>query len=280
MYRNIFYLSLLSSFLQHGVLCTLDCEDMKPIPGAEGGAVSLPVDMAGITDISWILGGRHIATTYPDSPIDIKAKKFKSKLSGTNNGSLHITQLSKAHEGIYTANIFCNTGKDTVQCYNLTVYRILAPGDIQILYITSQNKSCSLSMTCSVNGSDAVITWKNKAIGDSLVINHTLTPQDFYRNTTYICVAQNAISNTTIEVHPWTYCQETWEEHKASEKEAYWIIGAFVFILCLVSLLLWLLWLRRKKKGSVTNKQLRNCNCKIPILVKEEPKTSLLCPVD
>ncbi|XP_066465091.1 uncharacterized protein [Eleutherodactylus coqui] len=104
------------------VFCYPPCGKEKNVSAVEGENVILQVDEEDFNEISWVIGGAHIATTKPNNTIEIKSHNYKSKLYTDKNGSLGIAKVIMEHSGTFIASIFKNEDPCS-QSYHLTVYK-------------------------------------------------------------------------------------------------------------------------------------------------------------
>ncbi|XP_053330407.1 SLAM family member 7-like [Spea bombifrons] len=195
--------------LQIGMLCAELCDDSRSVSGAEGGDVTLPINKEEFKEVSWVFGGRHIATTYHDGYINIKSLPlFKTRLYGIRDGSLNLTNVGKGHKGTYTATLYMQDGTEFVQCFSLSVYKKLLDTDIQIHHVTGKNDTCYVSLTCTVKVPGVNITWTDSNGRTVSVTNQTLYDKYTDTNVSYNCVAKNPVSEVSRTVIPWMFCQK------------------------------------------------------------------------
>ncbi|XP_063804094.1 SLAM family member 5-like [Pseudophryne corroboree] len=206
--RNLIQLSILVFVtLQTGVLCDDPCAE-RPVPGIEGGDVTLQLDQTdtAVRFISWTLlpNAGYIATTKPGGHIDNVSGRYVGRVSSTEDGSLHITDLTPDDQSIYTASIQRDGGQECLHFY-LTVYRNVSPDDIQIGNVTSSDP-CSVALMCTVTVRDVTITWGSIDSSDINVTGDVLYVPPSHVNFTYTCTARNPISNSYNTVVPQHYC--------------------------------------------------------------------------
>ncbi|XP_063295390.1 SLAM family member 9-like [Pelobates fuscus] len=199
---NVWMLLMFS--LQHYVDSMTQCDNMKTIIRAEGVDVSLQLDKSGIKEVSWLMGGRHIATTKSMDTIDVKSQIFKGRLSQISSNSLKIKEITRMDEGLYVAHIFMKSGQEFVQCYNISIHRKLTKDNIFVLPNIYHNGSCAVSLTCKVNLTDVTVTWNRD---DLAMTNDTLYLDNVEPSSNYSCTAINQVSNASIDVKPWNYCR-------------------------------------------------------------------------
>ncbi|XP_068111030.1 SLAM family member 9-like [Hyperolius riggenbachi] len=245
-------LLLLLLSLLHSIQSTFqDCRPMKHLSGMVSGDVLLQVDEVQIKDISWIVNRKHIATTKPGQPVDIKALQFKNRLFNGTNGSLRVTNLTNADQGEFAANIFLmEDGKECTLLYNLTVYSKLTASDIQIDHNITWNETCSVTLTCTVRKTDSLVSWRNSVNG--YVTKSTLQIMYPDVNSSWTCTAWNPATNVSKSVTPMTFCLSSKTENKHSVLIPIFVLGLLVLSIT-ISVLVWCS--RRKQQGNQTKQR-------------------------
>ncbi|XP_066428573.1 SLAM family member 5-like [Eleutherodactylus coqui] len=225
----------------------------KNVSAAEEGDATLHVGHTGVSFINWVTvpDGAFIVTTKSGGSIDDSnvIKRFKGRLRITDNGSLHITNLSLQDTGIYRATI-PNTDKgETCILYNLTVYERLSAGYINITHSITSNDTCSLSLLCTVDRRDVLITWSTVHSSDINVTQGVLYVPPSDVSLTYTCTARNPVSTVSKTVIPREYCQTSISNSVDYWRRRYPLFGILVLlpILCLISLI-YLMWRNKRSQ--------------------------------
>ncbi|XP_044128700.1 uncharacterized protein LOC122922225 isoform X2 [Bufo gargarizans] len=104
--------AILLLIFQKCVFCYKPCGEVKNVSAVEGENVILQVDEEMITEISWVFGNKHIATTQPNKTIDIKSWDYRSKLYTEGNVSLGIVKINTEQSGTFVASIFKEKGTE------------------------------------------------------------------------------------------------------------------------------------------------------------------------
>ncbi|XP_041429544.1 SLAM family member 5 [Xenopus laevis] len=200
---------LLLFLLPKCVLCDLSCKATESVAAAEGEETILQVNRTGITEISWILKGQHIATSKPNEPVQWKNRQFKTRLGSKPDASLIINKITREDQGTYVTDMRGLEEKDDfIQCYNVTMYRRLKEEDLTIHHHTVTYKSCDMNVSCSING-DLEIGWRdpnNNTIKAATILLYNISTSLYYT-----CFAENPVSQVHRVVHPWSLCMEDYK---------------------------------------------------------------------
>ncbi|XP_066465090.1 SLAM family member 5-like isoform X1 [Eleutherodactylus coqui] len=186
------------------VFCYPPCGKEKNVSAVEGENVILQVDEEDFNEISWVIGGAHIATTKPNNTIEIKSHNYKSKLYTDKNGSLGIAKVIMEHSGTFIASIFKNEDPCS-QSYHLTVYSNFSDHDLQILHNITYNERCFI--TCVVNKADVTSTWSSVDMVYEEKTS-TLHLNDKTMNISWMCTAANKLINISKIIEPRTLCYD------------------------------------------------------------------------
>ncbi|KAM3920497.1 SLAM family member 5-like [Leptodactylus fuscus] len=181
--------------------CDNLCGMTAVVYGTYGGIIRLPVENAGIDDITWIHNNNRIASTGPQKTIHVTSL-YNGKLESDQNGSLVIKNLRQEDEGTYEASIKFQDGNMCTVTYKLRVYRKLSVDDLKIELNVHSHELCQMTLNCTGSGSDVTITW---ICGGMNVTRNTVNVTD--PQTPYTCTAQNPISGASKSITPGTYCE-------------------------------------------------------------------------
>ncbi|XP_031748210.1 SLAM family member 9-like isoform X2 [Xenopus tropicalis] len=204
--------SLLILSLHKSVTAELACKATETVAAIEGEEAILQVNRTGITEISWIFKGRHIATTRPNQTIEWKNRQFMTRLGSKPDASLIINKTTGGDQGIYTADMRgLSEADDLIQCYNLSVYRRLKDEDISIRHTVHVSAAgdtpCHITVTCTEEG-ESTAKWTdsyNKLIEGS---NHTIHIYNVTLDLSYNCSLANPVSKVSKTVNVWALCNE------------------------------------------------------------------------
>ncbi|KAE8588495.1 hypothetical protein XENTR_v10022576 [Xenopus tropicalis] len=193
-----------SDFPLLDISCNRECGPRINVPSAEGGGATLPVRaQEQIKYIAWVIRENHFATTKPNEPVEILDNQYVRRLRSETDGSLTLTDLTNQDQGIYQANIRSQSNQLCDQLYHLQVYKHLTSEDILIHPNVTHNETCNVTLTlsCTVIGSDVTLTWNNTNSPGTEVTNHTLRVYNAQSHVTYSCTARNPISEASRTAH-------------------------------------------------------------------------------
>uniref|UniRef100_A0A8C3WH40 Ig-like domain-containing protein n=1 Tax=Catagonus wagneri TaxID=51154 RepID=A0A8C3WH40_9CETA len=207
------WLSFLSVFTGNTVSETSSVPLM--VNGILGESVTLPLEFSAeekITSITWLHDRQSIIFIQPkeaQSPlILVTDPKRNDRLNVTKSYSLQLSNLTMADTGSYTAQIA--TASLVFYSYDLRIFRRLR--NLQVVSHTesSGNETCAIHLTCSVEDPNDNILFSWQASGSTLLREANLTvswdPKNF-RDETYMCVAENPVSNASSSVSAQTLCK-------------------------------------------------------------------------
>ncbi|XP_056403343.1 signaling lymphocytic activation molecule-like [Hyla sarda] len=202
---SLLFMVVLQSCVVCGGYCGVEIENVS---GGEGGDVILQVPQMGIRFIIWALPGNVIVRTKPEESIvdNNLTEQYRGRVRSEDDGSLHIYRLSPQDQSWYPTIIQTTEDKRICVLFNLNVYEILSPGDIQINHTITRNDPCSLDLFCSVDKRNVTITWSSVHTSDINVTRGVLYVSPRGVNVTYICTARNPVSNVSKTVIPGEYC--------------------------------------------------------------------------
>ncbi|KAM3919058.1 uncharacterized protein RB166_013812 [Leptodactylus fuscus] len=215
------------------VFCYDSCGDSKNISALEGDNVILQVDEKGFTEISWVFQNAHIATTKPNSSIDIKGRDYKSKLYNKGDGSLGITKITLKDSGTFVASIF-KEEETCSQTYQLTVYSNFSRHDLQIHHNISRDEICFI--TCVVNKPGVKTTWSRENSKHTTLHNSTLRVDPTERNLTWVCTAANKVLNVSKTFEPATLCHDgSFMDHTRAKQANVVTVVVLMLVLLIIS---------------------------------------------
>ncbi|XP_002938988.3 SLAM family member 9 [Xenopus tropicalis] len=243
----LLYWNVIMFALYKGIGSQVNCDDTIEVDVAAGEKLTLTLERSGIKATSWTYKGKHLATTKPDEPIDVKNRKLGPRLSSKPDGSLIISHIISDDQGVYTADVLGKEEKyDFTQCYDVRVHKKLSLANIEINHRVTRNETCTVTLTCTVNGSDVTPFWINSSAEDFNANGNILIVYKSDPNATFSCMAANTVSNVSRTAAPWRYCQEGESEiqSRAAEKSSSF---AFIFIFAVVIILICFVLYWRKK---------------------------------
>ncbi|XP_012494973.1 PREDICTED: SLAM family member 6 [Propithecus coquereli] len=202
--------------------------------------------------ITWLCNGTSIAFIKPDetkSPtIHVTNPKWAERLSFTPSYSLHLSNLTVADTGSYSAQITTETSM-IVSSYTLRIFEKLRSIHITSHSELSGNRTCEIHLTCSVENPNDNVSFRWQASGGILLSEPNLTiswdPQNSSEQS-YTCIAQNPIGNLSSSVSAQNLCKGV---KKNPHPDSTWImIVALVIGVVLIVLVLLFVW--KRKTGS------------------------------
>ncbi|XP_040189667.1 SLAM family member 5-like isoform X2 [Rana temporaria] len=239
--------TLMMLLLQKYVKSEEQCGE-RSITGAVGGAVTLPVGRTEVKSFVWSFVGKDgsIATTSGGST-SILQEQYEGRLSSTSDGSLIINELKQEDQGTYLAQI------SRQKCfYHLTVFSNLTAEDVTISSNVTVNETCVVILTCSANGSDVTVTWKNLNSSDINQTENVVFVSSRNVNFTYICTAKNPVSEVSKTVHPWRYCQKEKTDVRQSEQRTVFGFAAVSFVVFII-IVVFFVWRHHRKRKKCEN---------------------------
>ncbi|XP_066117755.1 SLAM family member 6 [Saccopteryx bilineata] len=226
-----------------------------------GESVTLPLNFPerkDIQSITWLHNGTSIIFIQSEGKqSQITDPKRKDRLHVIQPYSLQINNLTIADEGRYGAQI--TTADSTeISYYNLEIFRRLR--NLQVANHTqlSENGTCEVHLTCSVENPNDHVSFRWQVIGNTPLQEANLTISWNPKNSseqTYICIAENPVSNLSFSLSVPSLCKGVFNE-KNQHLDIKWIIIPLALICISVVIFAW----KKKATGSFwfSNQQTQN----------------------
>ncbi|XP_040086035.1 SLAM family member 6 isoform X1 [Oryx dammah] len=201
-----------------------------------------------ITFITWLHKGNSVIFIWPkEAKIQVTDPKRKNQLNVTKSYSLQLNNLTMADVGHYRAQIttatsFLNTD------YNLQIFRRLS--NLQVAHHTkrSENNTCEIQLTCSVENPNDNVSFKWQVSGNPYHSEANLSiswdPKGLSEET-YTCIAENPVSSLSSSVSDKRVCEGV-INGKNEYLDIRWII-IVVVLTCIFFNALILIFVQRKK---------------------------------
>ncbi|XP_015453323.1 SLAM family member 9 [Pteropus alecto] len=234
-----------------------DGVDFKEVVAVLQESISLPLEIPSSEEVEDIIWSSHImlAIVVPGeeghpATITVTNSHYQGRVSFLDPSySLHISNLSWEDSGPYQAQVNLRTSLiSTTQHYNLRIYRRLSEPRITVNSEISEEGSCNMSLTCSVEkaGLDVTYSWmsqedSNDTAHEGSVLHTFWRPGD--NALSYTCRASNPISNISSRLIPvGTFCADPgYPLEKASD--SFCLLTKVLFLLLLLITLAVGLWL-------------------------------------
>ncbi|XP_036091191.1 SLAM family member 9 isoform X2 [Rousettus aegyptiacus] len=205
-----------------------DGVDFKEVVAVLQESISFPLEIPSSEEVEDIIWSSHrmLATVVPGkegypATITVTNSHYQGRVSFLDPSySLHISNLSWEDSGPYQAQVNLRTSLIfTTQHYNLhynlRIYRRLSEPRITVNFEISEEGSCNMSLTCSVEkaGLDVTYSWmswedSNDTTHEGSVLHIFWRPGD--NALSYSCRASNPISNISSRLIPvGTFCTGT-----------------------------------------------------------------------
>lgn len=147
----------------------------------------------------------------PEKPNIINADRKKEKrLNITESYSLQLNNLTMADTGSYTAQITTEDTEPTVFRYTLRVFERLSNLEIANHTLLLENGTCQMHLACTVKNSNQTVSFEWQTTGNISLREPNVTISWDPRNSsnqTYICRAENAVSNLSVSVSTQSLCK-------------------------------------------------------------------------
>lgn len=148
----------------------------------------------------------------PEKPNIINANREKEKrLNITQSYSLQLNNLTMADTGSYTAQITTEDTEPTIFRYTLRVFERLSNLEIANHTLLLENGTCQMYLACTVKNSNQTVSFEWQTTGNISLREPNVTISWDPRNSsnqTYICRAENAVSNLSVSVSTQSLCKD------------------------------------------------------------------------
>ncbi|XP_012604676.1 SLAM family member 6 isoform X2 [Microcebus murinus] len=166
-----------------------------------------------VSAITWLCNGTSIAfinLNEAKSPfIQVTDPKWRKRLNLTQSYSLHLSNLTMADTGSYSAQMTTEAFA-TLSSYTLRIFEKLRNINITSHSELSGNRTCEIHLTCSVENPDDNVSFRWQASGNILRKEPNLTiswdPQNSSEQK-YTCIAENPIGNLSSSVSAQNFCK-------------------------------------------------------------------------
>ncbi|XP_019788207.1 SLAM family member 5 isoform X3 [Globicephala melas] len=190
--------------------------DIFMVNGILGELVTFPLNIQQsqkVISISWN-SKTSVAFVTPGNSgaaptISITHQNYHKRINVSGqNYNLELRNLRLEDSGIYKADINVMTSEmitTTTRCYNLQVYRRLGKPKITQSLMTSVNRTCNVTLTCSVEKEEKNVTYSWSPLGEEgNVLRVFQTPDN--QELTYTCTAWNPVSNNSDSISAQQLC--------------------------------------------------------------------------
>lgn len=197
--------------------------DLQLVNGILGESAVLPLELpAGkkASVIVWSYEGEASQVTTiliihlkePEKPQIIKTdRKREKRLDITQSYSLQLSNLTMADTGSYSAQITTEDAEPTVFKYTLSVFERLSSLEVANHTLLLDNGTCQMHLACLVKNPNRTVSVEWQATGNDISLGEpNVTISWDPRNSsdqTYICRAENAVSNLSVSVSTQSLCK-------------------------------------------------------------------------
>ncbi|XP_028641561.1 SLAM family member 6 isoform X2 [Grammomys surdaster] len=197
--------------------------DPQLINGILGESVVLPLELpagktASVIVWSYEREASHVTTILiihlnePERPLIINSdRKKERRLSITQSYSLQLNNLTLADTGSYTAQVTTEDTEPTIFRYTLKVFERLSNLEIANHTLLLENGTCQIHLVCIVKNPNQTVSIDWQATGNIFLGEPNVTISWDPRNSgdqTYICRAENAVSNLSVSVSTQSLCED------------------------------------------------------------------------
>lgn len=225
------------------------------VNGILGETVTFPLniqDVQQVTIINWMNSKTSVAVVMARSgkapEVHVTHQYYKQRINvSSQNYNLEMSNLRMEDSETYKADINTDNSKSGTftRIYKLQVYRRLGkPKITQSLMRTSENSTCNVTLTCSVEKEEKNVTYLWSPMGkEGSVLQVSQIPKN--QELTYTCTAWNPVSNNSDSISAEQLCADS--AMGVHMHHAGWLSGLvmlFLVILILPAVLVFLFWKR------------------------------------
>lgn len=191
-----------------------------------------------------------IQLNEPEGPKFINTDRKKEKrLNITQSYSLQLNNLTMADTGSYIAQITTEDTERTVFRYTLRVFERLSNLEIANHTLLLENGTCQMHLACIVKNSNQTVSVEWQTTGNISLREPNVTLSWDPRNSsdqTYICRAENAVSNLSVSVSTQSLCKDLTNRPWTKAQLTTIISIATVVIILIFACVCKYLWKRRR----------------------------------
>ncbi|XP_038624373.1 uncharacterized protein LOC119946964 [Tachyglossus aculeatus] len=178
--------------------------------GVKGESVQLSPEIPAGKEVANIIWNTHVSlavvqpgTAGSPPKVLVTDSRYQGRVSVSNQSYiLHISDLKMEDCGLYKAQInLVGASATIIRTYTLQIYEPLSKPKITRKISRGENGTCNFTLTCSVVGGGANITysWSSQGLGEALSTNGSIlrvyrSPEDGH--TYYTCTATNSITRS------------------------------------------------------------------------------------
>ncbi|XP_012604636.2 SLAM family member 9 [Microcebus murinus] len=238
-------------------------------------SIYLPLEIPSdeeVEDIIWY-SHKRLAIVVPEKEgrpanITVTDPHYRGRVSFLEPSySLHISNLSWEDAGLYQARVNLGTSQIfATRDYDLRVYQRLSELQITVNFEISGERTCNMSLTCSVEkaGMDVTYSWlswgdNTDTVHEGPVLSASWRPGDSAPS--YTCRASNPVSNASSHPIPaGSFCADPgYPSEKPSTAFCLLAKGLlFLFLLVILAVGLWVIRVWKRDKMPRMKKLRRN----------------------
>nr|KAF6315894.1 CD84 molecule [Pipistrellus kuhlii] len=248
------YLWILLLCLQTCLEAAESNTNILTVSGILGETVTFPLniqDVQQVSTINWRNSKTSVAVVVAHSnkppQVLVTHQYYNQRINvSSQNYNLEISNLRMEDSETYKADINTdNSEKKTfTRTYKLQVYRRLGKPKITQSLMTSENSTCNVTLTCSVEKEEENVTYRWSPTGkEGSVLQIFQIPKN--QELIYTCTAWNPVSNNSDSISAQQLCADS--AMSVHMHHAGWLSGLvvlFLVILILPAVLVFLFWKR------------------------------------